>query len=65
MENELQDYSNELRKLIDKSHDAFEKQLNYISSGTLAISMIIVEKLVSNWKIQENPMPDSVGFFVF
>lgn len=50
MEEEIKDYANELRKLIDKSHESFEKQLNYISSGTLAISMIIVEKLVQNLK---------------
>ncbi len=51
MEDQLKDYAKELRTLIDKSNDAFEKQLNYISSGTLAISMIIVEKLVKDLKI--------------
>ena len=37
-----------LNSNIEKSHDAFEKQLNYISAGSLALSMIIVEKIVKD-----------------
>ena len=44
----LKEYSNELKILIQKSHEAFEKQLNYISAGALGISMLFVEKIVKD-----------------
>lgn len=47
-ENTIKEYSKELRVLIDKSHDSFEKQLNYISAGALGLSMIVVEKIVKD-----------------
>jgi hypothetical protein len=54
MDDSLKDYSNELRNLILKSHDSFEKQLNYISAGALGLSMIIVEKIVKDLSITKN-----------
>jgi len=48
MEEILKIYADELRTLIDKSNDSFEKQLNYISAGSLGISMIVVEKIVKD-----------------
>lgn len=48
MDENLKEYSNELRNLIDKSNDSFEKQLNYISAGSLGLSMIVVEKVVKD-----------------
>lgn len=48
MEESLKTYALELRTLIDKSNDSFEKQLNYISAGSLGISMIVVEKIVKD-----------------
>jgi hypothetical protein len=48
MEGQFEEYAKELRTIIDKSNEYFEKQLNYISAGTFGISMIIVEKLVKD-----------------
>jgi hypothetical protein len=56
MDESLKNYADELKLLIQKSHDSFERQLNYISAGALGISMLFVEKVVkdiqqtkSNW----------------
>ena len=48
MEESIREYAKELRTLIDKSYDSFEKQLNYISAGALGLSMIIVDKIVKD-----------------
>ena len=48
MEESLKDYCDELKLLIQKSHDSFEKQINYISAGALGISMLFVEKVVKD-----------------
>ena len=48
MEEEIKNYSKELRTLIDKSQESFEKQLNYISAGALGLSMVIIEKIVKD-----------------
>lgn len=44
----LKSYSEELKILIQKSHDSFEKQLNYISAGALGLSMLLIEKIVKD-----------------
>jgi hypothetical protein len=51
MEETLREYHCELRTLIDKSNESFEKQLNYISAGSLGLSMIIIEKIVKDLSI--------------
>jgi len=48
MEESIREYAKELRNIIDKSNDSFEKQLNYISAGALGISMVLVEKIVKD-----------------
>ena len=48
MDETLKKYHDELRTLIDKSNDSFEKQLNYISAGALGLSMVIIEKIVKD-----------------
>ncbi len=55
MDDNIKEYSKELKLLIDKSNDSFEKQLNYISAGALGLSMVIVEKVVKDLsKTQDN-----------
>ncbi|NCA76146.1 MAG: hypothetical protein EOM90_07410 [Alphaproteobacteria bacterium] len=44
-ENNLKEYRNELLKLLDKSQDSFEKQLTYVSAGSIAISMAFLERI--------------------
>ena len=48
MDESLKNYTEELKILIQKSHDSFERQLNYISAGALGISMLFVEKVVKD-----------------
>jgi hypothetical protein len=48
MDNSLKEYSTELKTIIQKSHDSFEKQLNYISAGALGISILFIEKVVKD-----------------
>lgn len=45
MEEQIAEYLTELKSLLQKSIDSFEKQLNYISAGSIGLSMLIVEKL--------------------
>lgn len=47
-DSKLKDYAKELKTTIEKSHDAFEKQLNYISAGSLGLSIAIIEKVVKD-----------------
>ena len=44
----LKEYKSELIKLIEKSQDAFEKQLSYISAGSLGISMAFIKNVVGD-----------------
>lgn len=39
-------YAGELRSIVVKSNDLFEKQLNYISAGALGLSMLLIEKII-------------------
>lgn len=54
MSNELQEYRTELVTLTHKSQDAFEKQLSYISAGSLALSIGFIKEIVKNIKTAEN-----------
>lgn len=48
IEPHVQEYRNELVRILEKSNDAFEKQLSYISSGAIGVSMLLVERLFAN-----------------
>lgn len=48
MEENLKNYKTELLSLLDKSNDAFEKQINYISAGAIGVSMIMVENIIQD-----------------
>ncbi len=48
MDENLQNYQNELKTLLVKSNDSFEKQLNYISAGSIGVSMLVVEKIIKD-----------------
>jgi hypothetical protein len=48
MDDSLKEYREELRNLVHKAGDAFEKQINYISAGALGLSMLFVEKVVKD-----------------
>lgn len=55
MSDQISEYLVELKSLLQKSIDSFEKQLNYISAGSIGLSMLIVEKLfndltLTSWK---------------
>ncbi len=54
MDENLKGYADELRTLVTKSNESFEKQLNYISSGALGISMIVVEKVIKGFEHANN-----------
>jgi hypothetical protein len=44
----LEKYKDELREILHKSQDAFEKQLSYISAGCLVLSIGYVKDVVKN-----------------
>lgn len=44
----LKEYVTELKTTIQKSHDSFERQLNYISAGALGLSILFIEKVVKD-----------------
>lgn len=44
-------FKQELIKLLDKSQDNFEKQLSYISSGSIGVSMLIINSLFKDLSI--------------
>lgn len=50
----LKDFATELRTLVFKSNEYFEKQLNYISAGALGLSMVIVEKLIKDLALSQS-----------
>lgn len=46
----LEKYKDELITLLHKSQDSFEKQLSYISAGSLALSIGFIKDVVDNIK---------------
>lgn len=48
MEDYLKEYQKQNIDNLDKSQDYFEKQLSFISSGALGISMFFIEKVVKD-----------------
>lgn len=49
MSKELDEYKIEVKKVYEKSQETFEKQLSFLSAGTLGFSMLFVEKVVENF----------------
>lgn len=43
---ELLDYQLHLKELVTKSQESFEKQLSYISAGSLSVSMAFIKNVV-------------------
>ena len=48
MDNNLQDFRNNNQEILKQSQDDFEKQLSFISAGTLGVSMFFIEKVVKD-----------------
>ncbi|HXS35872.1 MAG TPA: hypothetical protein VN721_04180 [Flavipsychrobacter sp.] len=44
----LKDYCGRLIEIINKSNEAFEKQLTYISGGGLALSFVLIDKVLKD-----------------
>jgi hypothetical protein len=49
----LQQYKEELVDLLHKSQDAFERQLSYISAGSLALSIGFIKDIIHNIDVAE------------
>lgn len=47
----LLDYQVHLKELVNKSQEAFEKQLSYISAGSLSISIVFMKNVVGDLKV--------------
>jgi hypothetical protein len=49
-QNDAQDdgYQNAVAEVLCKSQDSFEKQLSFLSAGSLGISMLFIEKVVKD-----------------
>jgi hypothetical protein len=65
MEDYLKEYKLELQKVYEKSQDAFEKQLSFISAGALGFSMLFVEKAINNFEVSKNKWLIIVSWFLF
>ena len=46
LSDELKEYKREVEKYYEKSQESFEKQLSFVSAGSLGFSMFFVEKIV-------------------
>jgi hypothetical protein len=46
--NILADYQKHLKELVNKSQESFEKQLTYLSAGSLTISMAFIKDVVGD-----------------
>lgn len=42
----MQEFISELLQLLNRNHDLFEKQLSYISAGSIVISMALIKDVV-------------------
>ncbi|HEV7333143.1 MAG TPA: hypothetical protein VGN63_19060 [Flavisolibacter sp.] len=51
---ELSAYRTHLRELVNKSQESFEKQLSYISAGSLSISIGFIKNVVGDLKQASN-----------
>jgi len=49
----LQEYKLELKLVYEKSQDAFEKQLSYLSAGALGLSILYIEDVIKDIKTSE------------
>ncbi len=48
MQKEIKHFQKSSEKTLQKGQDDFEKQLSFISAGTLGISMVLVDKIIKN-----------------
>jgi len=49
MSKEMDEFKAEVTKYYEKSQETFEKQLSFISAGSLGFSMFFVEKIVEDF----------------
>lgn len=50
MDNPLNEFKKNAEETMSKSQDDFEKQLSFISAGALGLSMLLIDKVVSNFQ---------------
>jgi hypothetical protein len=60
----LNTYREELISLLHKSQDSFEKQLSYISAGSLALSIGFIKDVIKNISQAENKWLLSLGWIL-
>jgi len=48
MNKELKEFKKNNEEILQKSQEDFEKQLSFISAGTLGISMFLIEKVIKD-----------------
>lgn len=65
MEDYLKDYKTELQKVYEKSQDAFEKQLSFISAGALGFSILLVEKAIKDFQMSNSKWLIITSWFLF
>lgn len=58
----LNKYCDNLLEIINSSNDQFEKQLVYISGGALALSFIVIEKVLNDFHNTEYKLILIVGW---
>lgn len=61
---QLEKYKLELIEVASKSQDSFEKQLSFISSGAIGLSIIFLEKLVKDESIAKNKWVIEIGWLL-
>jgi len=54
MDEKLISYKGHLEEIVIKSQDSFEKQLSYISAGSLSVSMAFIKNVVGDLKDTRN-----------
>jgi hypothetical protein len=48
MDKEIKEFKKNSEEILQKSQEDFEKQLSFISAGTLGISMFLIEKVIKD-----------------
>jgi hypothetical protein len=51
MNTEIKEFKKSSEEILQKSQEDFEKQLSFISAGTLGISMFLIEKVIKDLSI--------------
>lgn len=60
----LEKYKVELIEVASKSQDSFEKQLSFISSGAIGLSIVFLEKLVKSEAIAKDKWIIEIGWLM-